>query len=430
MEAISSDPAVDKAELAAGGLSAAQIDAIESAVKSGVARQLEVSVGLALNALGTSEAAFLYEVDLDVLDAAGRLAVNVALDGDLGALTRREPQMPAGIRLIRSILTETSRRSRTLKVNLLGIYNFVSISTLILKGTVLFEPESGELIITDQVTASRIKASSLPFAADQEKLRRVLAESFLVTAAYRSSRFVATAPEIKAAHSYFELHTRTKRQTMKDNLDIAEALGIMTREEKRGLLGATTDFGRTTFYAETGYNDRAAQAAFLRDGAARAAREYEQAGRQAFAQLLRPGDPDEYRRQPMIDDPLWAEMRRRGQPTIPLIDAFRSLEEVQRQVIVSDYSVIVWWSEAMHETGERLAEIHEFLRLNPDADIEDNEFRALRRRLAQKLKDVARQTKHHFGEPWGVVAMDIVSGGAPEAKVRVTGPVTAFERAR
>jgi hypothetical protein len=58
----------------------------------------------------------------------------------------------------------------------------------------MFEPSTGELVITDTATASKISASTLNFAADGQKLRKVLAESVLISAAYRCSKLVTQPP--------------------------------------------------------------------------------------------------------------------------------------------------------------------------------------------------------------------------------------------
>src|SRR5205823_8865083 len=171
---------------------------------------------------------------------------------------------PAGITLVRSIFTEVQKQKHALKVNLLGIFNFISVSTLILKGRVMFEPATGELIITDTATASRIAASTLNFAADGEKLRKVMSESVLLTVAYQCSKLVTSQPKLKIAHSYFELHTKTDPTVLKNNLDVFEALGLMKKAEKNKVLDTATQFGRTTFYAETGYDEQVANDLFLR----------------------------------------------------------------------------------------------------------------------------------------------------------------------
>jgi hypothetical protein len=430
LRAASADPRADGEELAAGGLSAARVAEIEAAVKAGVQRKLELALSYELNQEHSREAAFLFEADLDRLDAPGRLALHKALDADLSALTGDAGELPAGIRLVRSIFTEIRKARHALKLNLVGIYNYISVSTLILKGTVQYEPESGELVIADKATASRIRASAVNFAADGEKLRRVLAESVLITAAYRCSGLAAGAPQLHILHSYFELHTRTGRQTLKDSLDVAEALGLIRRGEKEGVLGGSDEFGRTMLYAETRYGDALATALFLDGARPRSREEYERAGRRALLLLVQEDDPDSYRRLPAVDDGLWGRMKSSGQPGFRLLDPLRGLSGPQLGAVTADFSVIVWWAEAMEGMAARLAEIRRYLADNPGVDAENNTFKSLRRKLAERLKNVAKDTKEQFSDPWGLVAMDLASGQRAPAKVQVTGAHLSFTRER
>jgi hypothetical protein len=430
LKAVSSNPAVDMEELKKGGLNEAQIEAIKKVVEAGISRKLEIALGFELTSQGTSEAAFLFEIELGKLDETGRKALHNALDGDLSGLATREEQLPAGVSLVRSVFTEIQKEKHALKLNLLGIYNFISVSTLILKGTVMFEPATGELIITDTATASRIAASTFNFAADSEKLRKVLAESVLITAAYRCSKLVIHQPELKIAHSYFELHTKTDKTVMKNNLDVLESLSLMKASEKEQLLSKATEFGRTTFYVETGYDDKLVDDLFLKNGAPRTQEEYERAGRKALALLVQGGEEDQFRRLPASDDNLWKEMTEQGQPNFRFIDKLKKLSPAALGAVISDYTVIMWWAKSMKEMSARLAEMRKFLNGHPGVDPENEAFKSLREKLASKLKDVASNTKSEFGDPWGLVAMDQVSGGKASAKALMTGPKLAVFRER
>ncbi len=75
----------------------------------------------------------------------------------------------------------------------------------------------------------------------------------------------------------------------------------------------------------------------------------------------------------------------------------------------------------MHDMSVRLHAVRKFLKDNPHTDPENNIFKAHRRKIANELKDVAKRTKREFGDPWGLVAMDLASGKQAEAKVLFTG---------
>jgi hypothetical protein len=428
LQAISSDAKADQDALVAAGLSATQVEAIEAAIKAGIDRKLEVALALEFGSLDTQQAAFLYEIDLKMLDAKGSLAVHHALDGNLSHLTELENNLPAGVKMLRSILTTIRQKQYTFKVNLLGIYNYISISKLILKGTVLYEPTSGDLVITDKATASRIQATQVNFGADGEKLRRVLAENFLITAFYRCTRLVAKKPQLSVSHSYFELHAKTNHQTMKDNLDVAQALGLLQAKEKQDRVQGLDDFGRTTLYAETNYSESLVERLFLINGKPRAEEDYEGAGRKALALLVQPDDPDDYRRIPATNEELWKEMKAQGQ--FNLRPLFPKLTSQQVAVIDADYTVIRWWANAMRKLGEKLQEIDQFFATHPNPHPENNQFKSLRKRLAKDLASVAATTKSEFGDPWGLVAMDLLSGRQAEATVQISGSRLAFQSSR
>lgn len=429
LKALSSDPVADLEKLKQD-LSEAQVETIKKVVEAGISRKLEIALGFELTSQATSEAAFLFEVEINKLDEAGRQVLHKALGGDLSGLPARQESLPAGVSLVRSILTEVQKKKHAVKFNLLGIYNFISVSTLILKGKVLFERETGELIITDTATASKISASILNFAADGGKLRKVLAESVLISAAYRCSKLVTHPPELKIAHSYFELHTKTDQTVMKNNLDVFEALGLMNQPEKKEILSLATQFGRTTFYTETAYGDELVNTLFLNNGKPRSQAEYELAGRKALALLVQSGERDEFRRLPASDDALWKEMTKLGQPSFSQIAKLQSLSKLELALVSSDYTVIMWWAVAMKEMSEKLAEMRQFLQQNPGVDPKSEAFAKLRKSLSSKLKEVASNTKSEFGDPWGLVAMDQASGQKAAAEAMINGPTLAIFRKR
>ncbi|HEV2495477.1 MAG TPA: hypothetical protein VG204_20665 [Terriglobia bacterium] len=430
LSAISADPSADTAELKSAGLNDEQIGAIAAAIQAAVERRLELAITTELSVASQERAAaFLFEIDLGDLDAASRQALQDALTGDLSRLTEREDSLPPGIRLVRSILTSIHESKHTLKVNLLGIYNYLSISRLMLQGTILYEPTSGDLVITDAANAQRIRSSSANYTADSDKLRAVLAESFLITAAYRGTQLVVQAPELRSSYWYFELQAHTNGQTMRGNLDVPQALGMISEPDKQRILGVIDDFGRSTFYAETAYDDNLTTALFLdQAGRPRAEDEYDIIGRQALACLIHPDDTDAFRLSPLQDDSLWRQMRDAGPAALNTV--LPNLPSAQIAVIATDYVVIRWWSQAMHGMAEKLAEVRAFFAQNPSPDPNDSRLQHLRRNLATHMVSVADNTREEFGHPWGLLAMDQAAAGRSGATVRIQAARLAlqFER--
>ena len=411
--AISGDPRAERSELLETGAPEARVAAIQGAVKAGIERKLEAALTAGLSTVASDGAAFLFEIELDRLEDAGRDAVERALGGDLSALAGAAA--PAGVTALRNAFTSLRERTHTLKINLLGIYNAVSISRLALEGAVVYDPLTGDLAIADTAAAERIRASAVPFAADSARLRRVLAERFLITAAYRGSGAAQAAPTLKTSHSYFEMHKETDRRRMGEHLEAAAALGFLAAGEAGRLMGDERQFGRTSLYAEMRCDDGVAAALFLENGEPRPLEQYENAGREAILLLTPEGGPDGHRRLPAADGAFWARMKQAGPFNFKPL--FPGLRDIEIQAIAADYTTIRWWADAMRGTAAKLAELRAFLAANPGIPWTDTRFGKLRQALAGHLREVARNTREQFGEPWGLVAMDRLLGGAAEARV-------------
>jgi hypothetical protein len=414
--AISSSANADLAELQNAGLSTSQLAAIESVVKSAVGRNLELAVSAEFGSLKENEAAFLYEIDPAALDGGGEDALRTALAGDLGLLSGSgEP--PAGVTEIRSIFRETHASHVALNVNLLGIFNFASVSKLALNGTVTFAPSTGELVIADEATASRIQTMALNFGADEEKLRHVMAESFLITAAYRGSRSVVSPPELSSTHVYFRLDNNSGRDDMRRAAAVASALGLGDPRVPDGI----ANFGRACVFAEARYDNAAAQALFLApDGAPRDHGEYEAAGRRAIALLVLSDGGDAFRLGPATDDHLWSQMIDKGPTNFNLL-----LPQAQADGVRPDYLAIRWWADTMRGTAEILAQMNQLAGPSGIAP-NDPRFEKLRGQLASHLRDVAAQAHEQFGAPWGLVAMFLAAGGKARATMRIVSPRFVF----
>jgi hypothetical protein len=394
IKAISAD---SKADLS--GLPDDQRREAEKAVTAAVNRNLQAALEAELGSLHSEDAMFLYEVDCAALDAAAKAAVGRALAGDLSGMAQA-----SGVTEIRSMQSKMSERQFTWKINLLGIFNFGSVSRLALESKVTFTASTGDLVIVDRATASRIQTASSNFGADEDKLHSLMAESFLITAAYRGSKAVLAPPELNSCHVFYRLYGKTRRADLQSAAAIAAALGLNGPEIPAG----SDDFGRACLLAETRYDDARSHALFLRpDGAPRSHAEYEAAGRKAIRLLVLPTGDDSFRLKPATDDALWGQMTKLGPPS------FRQLfPPVQAEVIGADYLAIQWWADTMCKTGAVLAQIAK----KPE----------LREQLASDLRDVAGKSHEQFGKPWGMVAMFLAGGSAAPAELSITGKQIKF----
>jgi len=405
--------------LSGDGLSGDSRKAIDDALSASIDRSLSVSLSAAFNRLKTGDAAFLWDIELDRLKEEGRDAVNAALDGNLVPLTSFEEHLPDGITLRQSVFQEVQRKRTTVKVNLLGILNYVSVSELIVKGRVLFEPLTGTLVVTDTATANTISAVTRPLEADGEKLRHLMAQCVLVTASYRAAN-VGGPLSLTSAQTFFEFHRKTKRDQMKDYLDAVVGLGLITAEEKTAMLDRP-EYGPSTILLEADYNDTRCARLFLdAQGEPRKMDEYERAGRFAVRALTEDDDDQSYRSIPMKNDALWKKMRSAGQASLGTVLPPALRNDVNKLgTVIADYSVIVWWAKTMRETAKEIEKMRTFLADNPAVDLRhDNSFKRLRKELADHLGKVAKDTKTQFGEPWGLVAMaNLMQGEASVSAV-------------
>lgn len=430
MRKISADPEADAAQLERAGLSDAQAAAIQSAVQAAVDRTLSVAFEFEFSALKSEEAAFLYEIRLDQLDQEAALAVHHALDGDFSSLTGLQDLSLPGITPVRDLTNDLRKRGVTLRLNLLGIVNAISLSELVRSGSVTFEPVSGALVIADEVSSEKIRITARPLEADGQKLRKAVFESLMVTAAYHASR-VAVEHEFSAAQSYFEFHQTTNARTMADNLDAVAGLGLMTADDQRQALGDVRQFGASTLLLETRFDTSAVRALFVNAaGKPYDQDRYEKIGRQAMLALVA-ADPNDFRHTPLENDRLWKKMKSVGQPGFPFVLPAPLNQGVPLGVISADYTVIVWWAETMAEAAAALVEMEEFLQtVNPDGLQENNGFKKRRRALVDRLGEAVAKNQSTFGDPWGLLALDAAAGGRADARAMVVSPQLALARMR
>jgi hypothetical protein len=426
LASISSDPQVDQNELAAAGLPQGTINAIQKALKSAIDRTLSLGIGMELHAIDENDAMFLYEVDLDALTPDSKSVLESALQGDLSGLVARDHTPGAGIRALKSLISSGKTLKHALKVNLLGIYNSISISKLVRDGSAAWDATTGEYVLTDSVNASHLGIDSVNFGANSDKLRNVLAESLLMTAAYRAGACVSGQPALQARHSHFALSDKTSHDDMLHDLQIGAGLGFADAAAAASSLPAQTQqFGRTTVLAEACYDDDAFGALFFDGARQRDESEYDRAGRNALTYLTHPGDGLEYRLRAAQNDALWAKMREIG--NVQSSDFRHLFPDLSPQAVSNigvDYINIVWWTEAMLKTGEKLRAMRQYLS-QPGTGRTDPEFLKRKGDLANQLATLAGRTRQDFGGPWGLLAMNLVAP-RPGRRFLLSSPTTSL----
>lgn len=402
--AISPNAKADRKALADGGLNDAQIQRIEDILKEGIQRKVQVSLDAAFGASESAGEALLFEIDTARADEAARKAVVRALHGDLSVLTASKV---AGVKLLRSVFHQVEERTHVLRLNLLGIYNHITVGALLSKSRMVVD-SNGDITILDQVIAERAGISMTQFGADEEKLRKLLMETFLVSAAYHAGDAGFAPPSLRVEHVYFELHSKTNYQALKDNFDVAAALDLLDAIEKRRLLGTPPkEFGRSTLFAAAGYEADLAQKLFLDGNKPRAAAYYEAAGREAVLRLFEPGDENDYVRLFADNAAVWKQMKQEGFPQFARIyrDNGFALNGVQVEFLTSYAVAVIEWAKAMAGVSGALGEWREWKAKSQAAGGASKPFQEKREEFLKRLREAAQRTKAKWSEPWGLVAM-------------------------
>ena len=432
MRAISSDPETDLLTLVNAGLEDESIEAIQGAIQASIDRSLTVSAQLQVSALRENESVFAYDVDIDRLDAAGKAALGEALHGRLAKIG----DAPAGgaIRMVSSAVRQLRERKTSWKINLLGILNVASFVELVREGTVLYDPVSGALTAADKVSARRIRVKEMPLASDAEKLRKLLFESLMITAAYRASRALGTALTLTADQTYLEQRGRTKRQDLEDHYRALIALGLCDERERDARLSTETEFGASTFVIENSFDAAACDAMFLdADGTPHPVEHYEAIGRRSLLALIPATDPARaYRRVAFESDTMWARVRMAGAAIDTVLPGQIRDNPLRLAVVRGDVVTILWWAKAMSRAATELVATRTFIGQRDAASLAaDPAFTKARNRLSEALGKVVATTEARFDDPWDVLAMDAAAArlGRLEGMIISTRVAAAYKEA-
>jgi hypothetical protein len=277
-------PGVDVAK---AGLPADLVKQFNSVIKDGMDRSLSIELNTQCAASTTQEAAIVYDVNLAGGDVkATDTALTSALEGDWTLLDKL-----TNAKSIRNIIAETKERKTKLTLNLFGVYSATSVTDYLAKCTIL-RNELGQVSIIDKLDASRISASTAPYAADTDKLRKALAQDFLATATYTA---IGSKLNLNLAlkQSYFAYARTMSRRQLADDLRVGSVLGVIDPTLFSGILASSTSFNHASVTLSVAYDSDAVLAIFFKDTVARIGRqasELEKIGRTAMIDLL---DPDE-----------------------------------------------------------------------------------------------------------------------------------------
>jgi hypothetical protein len=397
------------------GLTEEEMATFNAALKEGVDHSLQAALDLALETAAEDEALFEYEIQPGALDDASTGAVNRALHGDLTPLT--ESGRLAGVTARSSVLTRMRSQGVTLKVNLLGIVNLISLEKLVSRCEILSDAASGGVTIKETAESEQIGAIGDPYAR-QEALRKAIFESVLVTTTYRASGAVAM-PGLGCANLHFVVDRDTNAATVRGYLNWFAVLNLIAKGDVAGVLAGYTGEKTSTCLLRTELDDAACENLFLAGGQTRDEDYYREFGRQALLALLDPeSSAIEKVRYGFLDDPgTWAQAVRIGpspelRQLIPL-DPRDPVFDVVLADVTGDLYDIVWWAESMTKAGAALVGMRQFLKGRDAVGLKDDaEFQRRCAGLQKLMMGVVAKSKARFGEPWGMVSL-FWSAGSP-----------------
>jgi hypothetical protein len=394
--------------------------AFNSAVSDGVNHSLKASLDLALSAATDQQTAFQYEIQTGLLNAESSQAVTRALKGDLTLLTALEEKAQAdgtiapGVKLLNSVLSTSRTYGATLKINLLGIVNLISLSKLISSCEFLFEPSAG-LTIKETAQSEKISAITDPLKK-QDALQKALYYSALATTTYVVNKTVAM-PDLNCQAVYFTANRNTTPQIAADYASWFAILNLLSSGESAGIPNQIGS-GSSSCMLRTDLTETLCEAMFFDgQGNPRPESDYREIGRHAMIALIDPGnnDVDRLRVQFLSDDAKWPQAVQIGpspalNPLLPLSST--NSEFVNLSALVrGDLAQIVWWADAMQKAAAALHQMRQFLAgRDPGALAGDPSFARQRTDLQKQMLRVVGSSQVRFDKPWGLVCLFKAAG--------------------
>lgn len=123
-------------------------------------------------------------------------------------------------------------------------------------------------------------------------------------------------------------------------------------------------------------------------------------------------------------------MKDAGQPSFhsilppPITSGDEGGRALRVAVVAADYSLIVWWAEAMATAAERLAKVRSFLKGKSIATLGGNpQFQKLQGDLEEAVVKAIRKNRASFDDPWGLVALSMAAEGTAQTSAMIQSAV-------
>jgi hypothetical protein len=338
---------------------------LEGAMKGGITASLHE----ALEKSKETDRLFVYEVELDSLDATGRQAVQAALRGDFTEITAKESGL-AGITEIDTLSTLTLTTTRTLTIHLIGILNFSDVSSFVQKSKVALCEDTGDVVLT----ATEIK--TVENNIDPDHLREVLLRSSMITAAAASS---PASPDFTFKMVFFLRKARVSRSDLQQFCNVLQAISSPEVDNATSLLrGPSKKISDAGIYLSLNLNKDLSLSVFRN----RNSDDFVMAGQKAMKVILT-GDDSSANRSHLCSVSLdvWKELRAKGNRQ-DILELLQNVGITDPAAVV-DFFSIDWWAQAMAKVAAAIAQ---------------------EQPLKGAEKDALKKSEGGFDVPWALLA--------------------------
>ena len=384
--------------------------AINDVLTESVSRAFSVSVNAKCAAAFTDQAALVYSVDLTEGSELAKAATNAALDAALAGDWSQLSTLPNAKELCNAI-ADSHEHKFTFAVNLIGIFSYETIADFVSSSTVVRDAESLSVTITDSQTAKRITTAATPYLADPNKLRTVLYESTVATAAYKLASGNLSPADLKLTQQMLIYKSRLSPADLRKDLRLAVAIAEMTGAQLDAIPMANPSHVRVE--ANQALDNDHLLKVFFADPTKHTPHtvpELALLGRRTLAALLDPANIADARRIAVLNsDQIWAAM-----------DVSGGKAPADSPASYSDWCDVTFWANAIHGLAKPLQAVLEAWQHIPAGSdpTKAQNFMKARDTLKKAVGEAVHDTHAAFETGWPIAVMYALSGGNTGATLK------------
>jgi hypothetical protein len=377
--------------------------AINDVLKDCVSRAFSVSINASLAETFSHQSAFVYVIDLAQdtdakKTAATDAALNAALNGDWSYLSGLR-----NAKELRNVVSDSRESKFTLPINLLGIFNYEKLDDFVAKSTIVHDDENGTVTVTDSQNAKRITAASTPYLAQADRLREVLYEATVATAAYAlvGGKF---GSDFQMSQSMLIYKARMAEADLRKALQLAVLIGELTGAQLDAI--PISNPSHVLIDAKQSLGNDQLLKIFFADpskGTAHPLDELTLFGRRTLIALLDTANRADARRIAVLNsDQSWHDLDESGGRNVPP-DSPGSY---------SDWYDVTFWANDIHDVAKPLKDVLDAVSKVPvGSDPTKNKTFMKRRKVLQKaIGEVVHDTHAALEMGWPIAVMYALSG--------------------